>query len=58
MIRKLLCWLGFHSYVYDCVLPRIKDHNLVKNISIRCNWNCWHCKAHKKVCKYCKNIGE
>ena len=55
MIRKLLCWLGFHSYIYDCVLPRI-NHNSAKNI--RCNWHCWQCKAHKKVCKYCKNIGE
>ena len=53
MIRKLLCWLGFHSYVYDCTLPEM-SYNLAKNI--RCDWHCWYCKAHKKVCKYCKKL--
>lgn len=51
MIRKLLCWLGFHSYDYDCVLPEMK-YNSAKHI--KCDWHCWVCKAHKKVCKYCK----
>lgn len=55
MIRKLLCWLGFHSYVYDCTLPEM-SYNLAKNI--RCDWLCWYCKAHKKVCKYCKKLGK
>lgn len=55
MIRKLMCWLGWHSYVYDCVLPRM-DYNSAKNISIRCEWRCWYCKAHKKVCKHCRKI--
>ena len=55
MFRSLLCKLGFHSYIYDCILYRI-NHKQAE--MIRCNWLCWYCKACKKVCKYCKQIKE
>lgn len=54
MIRKLLCWLGFHEWKrqeYTCTLSEM------------CTWReesgkivCCNCEYNKFICKHCGKV--
>lgn len=47
MIRKLLCWLGWHEYKWGCKVP-IQY--------MRCIPDCVFCKHNKLICKHCGKV--
>lgn len=50
MIRKLLCWLGWHEWVLACAK--------YCNIVWKCNPNCQTCQARKEVCIHCGKVRD
>lgn len=48
MIRKLMCWLGWHEY------RPVEDNELCGYYNYY--YNCGNCDLCKRVCKHCGKI--
>lgn len=49
MIRRLLCWLGFHEWEHCC------DYCQRENKDLDCVDNC-NFPLHNFICKHCRKV--
>ena len=52
MIRKLMCWLGWHEYKKACTIWKTKGACYMWRIKSACS----KCEYYKPICKHCGKI--
>lgn len=51
MLRKLLCWLGWHEWDWICTIEYCK-------VGLIYEVDCFKCPFYKKICKHCGKVKQ